>query len=103
MKTSITKSIWQELQTADKPVVKVLHKTDKTKIVGVGLKKGVMLAEHLTKVPTKMIVIEGQIQYSQKGEETILSKLDEWDIPVEVLHEVLGLENSLFVLMMELG
>ena len=95
----IIKSILEELKSSTRPVVKTLHKTMLSKVICIGLSKGMELREHKAHQPTRLIVIDGQIEFKENGEIRVFSKFDEYDIPVEVTHAVDALEDSVILLL----
>jgi quercetin dioxygenase-like cupin family protein len=88
----------QEIPAATKPIVKVLRKTDSTKIIVLGFNKGVILKEHETNVPAKLVVIDGQVQYREGDKLVTLNQYDELEIPVNILHSVEGIQQSICLL-----
>ncbi|RJE74845.1 hypothetical protein [Reichenbachiella sp. MSK19-1] len=103
MKTAVNQAIWTELLESDKPVVKVIEKSENLRILGIGLKQGVILTEHQTPYVTKLVLVEGEVEYEQGETKYLLRKFDELDIPVNIKHQVTSLSNSLFVLIQELN
>lgn len=83
------------LRDAAGPVVKVLVKGDAAKVIVLGFKKGMMLKEHQTGVNTRLVVIEGQINYYSVNGKAELNKFDDLDIPVNVPHSVEALADSI--------
>ncbi|MFZ1497954.1 MAG: hypothetical protein WAS72_12910 [Saprospiraceae bacterium] len=94
----ILQEINQNLQISDKPVTKVLIKNDKTRLLAIGLKKGVEMANHKAPSFARIYVIKGRIKYISDTNNVELSYLDEHEIPLEEVHRVVGLENSIFLL-----
>ena len=95
----IIKEILAELETKDHPVAKALYKKDGFKILMLAFKKGMILKEHKAHVPTKLVVLKGSVKYISESTEIELGKYDEFDIPVNDLHAVSALENSLCMLL----
>lgn len=95
----IIKEILSELETKDHPVAKALYKKDGFKVLMLAFKKGMILKEHKAHVPTKLVVLEGSVKYISESTEIELGKYDEFDIPVNDLHAVSALENSLCMLL----
>ena len=91
----IIKEILADLETKDHPVAKALYKKDGFKVLMLAFKKGMILKEHKAHVPTKLVVLEGSVKYISESTEIELGKYDEFDIPVNDLHAVSALENSL--------
>jgi len=94
----ILKEIETQLATSQHPVAKALHKGEHFKVLAMGFKKGMILKEHQAHLPTKLFVLNGQIIYRQQDVSSTLDRFDEIDIPVNVLHTVEAVEDSLCLL-----
>lgn len=92
------KEVLKQLETATHPIAKVLHKGEKGKVLVIGFKKGMKLKEHVAPLSSKLTVISGAVVYKQGEQETELQKFDEIDIPVNIIHSVEALEDSLCLL-----
>ena len=92
--------IFNELKKSEKPVVKVFFKNESTKIIAIGLKKGVELADHSAPNLAKILVIKGNISYISHQTNIVLNHLDSFDIPLKEVHKVIGNENSIFLLIL---
>ncbi|NHA02652.1 hypothetical protein G7092_02530 [Mucilaginibacter sp. HC2] len=91
----IIQDVVKALENSAAPVVKVLTKGAAGKVLVLGFKKGMVLKEHQTGVNTRLVVIDGKINYfSTKGTLT-MNKFDELDIPVNEPHSVEALEDSI--------
>lgn len=90
--------IKKELPESTKPIMKVILKNEKTKIIGVGLKKDVEIAHHKAPSYTKILVIQGAINYISEERNITLKHLDEFDIPLDETHKVIGLDDAIFLL-----
>ena len=95
----IIREILSELETKDHPVAKALYKKEGFKVLVLAFKKEMILKEHKAHVPTKLVVLDGRVIYKSDAEEIILSKYDEFDIPVNDLHAVHALKDSLCMLL----
>jgi len=88
----------------DRPSTLSIHKTEKLNYIGVGLLKDQLLRKHKTLIPTTLTVIEGSISFSIDDSIHILKQMDVYQIPVDVEHEVSGLEErNIFTLIQERG
>lgn len=91
-------TILEELPKSIRPVARAIHSSEHSRTLCIGFLKGMRLTEHKTKRQTTLLVIQGSIIYIE-GENSIhLKQFDEHEIPVEVLHEVEALEDSLILL-----
>jgi len=97
-KNMTIKEVKAAIPTATKPVVKLFRKTNDAKLIIIGLKQNIKLKEHTTPVPAKLTVLEGCVKYIQ-GEETImLNQYDEQEIPVQIVHALEAVEDSICLL-----
>jgi len=94
----IIKEILSELATKDHPVAKALFKKEGFKVLVLAFKDGMVLKEHKANVPTKLIVLEGSVNYKSETTEIKLEKYDEFEIPINELHAVNALTNAVCML-----
>jgi quercetin dioxygenase-like cupin family protein len=94
----IIKEVIKQLETATHPIAKVLHKGGNFKVLVIGFKKGMKLKEHVAPLQSKLTVISGHVVYRQGELKTELQQFDETDIPVNVIHSVEALDDSLCLL-----
>ena len=94
----IIKETLAELEIKEHPVAKALYKKEGFKVLVLALKKDMMLKEHKAHVPTKLVVIKGEVIYKSETAEQHLYCYDEFEIPVNELHAVLAKEDSLCML-----
>jgi len=92
--------IFNELEKSEKPVAKVFFKNENTKIIAIGLKKGIELANHTAPNLAKILVIKGSINYVSHQTNIVLNHLDSFDISLKEVHKVIGNENSIFLLIL---
>ena len=92
------KEINEQLKTAKHPVAKVLHKGENFKVLCIGFKKGMKLKDHQAKFPSKLTVMSGKVVYRQNEKEIEADMFDEIDIPVNIIHSVEALEDTLCLL-----
>jgi len=91
----IIQDVLAALKDAEAPVVKLLVKGNAAKVIVLGFKKGMTLKEHKTGVNTRLVVIEGRINYYTVNGEVELNKFDDLDIPINVPHSVEALADSI--------
>ena len=94
----IIKEILSELETKDHPVAKALYKKEGFKVLVLAFNKGMILKEHKAHVPTKLVVLEGSVKYRSETTEIELGKYDEFEIPINELHAVNALADSVCML-----
>ena len=94
----IIKDTLAELELKNHPVAKALYKKEGFKVLVLAFKKDMLLKEHKANVPTKLVVINGEVIYKSETSEQQLNCYDEFEIPVNELHAVLAQEDSLCML-----
>ncbi len=94
----IIKEVLAELELKDHPVAKALYKKEGFKVLVLAFKKDMVLKEHKAHLPTKLIVIDGRIVYNSDATNITLYKYEEFEIPVNDLHEVTALEDAVCML-----
>ena len=95
----IINEVLAQLETANAPVVKVLQAHAAGKTLVLGFKAGMILKEHRTSVPARLLVADGAVTYKQEGKSVPLAKYADLEIPVDVLHAVEALEDSVCLLL----
>ena len=88
----------EEVETAAHPVARALHKGEHFKILVIAFKKGMKLKDHQARLASKLTVLEGHVAYIQGESKTKLNKFEDIDIPVNVIHSVEALQDSLCLL-----
>jgi len=92
------KSILEQLETAKNPVAKVLHKGEQFKVLVIGFKTGMRLEDHKANQTSKLTVFSGSVIYRESEKSITLKTYDETNIPVNIIHSVEALEDSLCLL-----
>lgn len=93
----ILANIKAELETTTKPIGKMLRKGDDFHVLAIGFKKGMILPEHTTALPARLVVIEGAVTYNSPKGASALELYDEYEIPVDELHWVEARQDSLIL------
>jgi len=88
---NITKDLHFE---TEKPAVLSLIEGEHTKALVGGLLKDQTLTKHKTTQPTLLLVLEGTITFKMKSQVMLLNKHDVYSIPMDVEHEVIGIEEK---------
>ncbi|MDZ4680813.1 MAG: hypothetical protein SGI94_10265 [Saprospiraceae bacterium] len=92
------KEVFSALENATHPVARALHKGSDFKVMVIGFKKGMILKEHLTKTTTKLTILSGNVIYREGEKQVRLAQYEEVNIPVDQLHSVEALTDSLCLL-----
>lgn len=88
----------EALKSAKNPVARIMHKGNTSKCLMIGFNKGMIMSEHKAHLPSKLFVCDGQVLFVIGDETKLLKKYDEMDIPVDIIHEVQALEDSICLL-----
>ena len=81
--------------------MRVIFRNNNTRIVAIGLKKGMKLIDHRLPVTTKMILIKGQVIIDSKIEIITLTEYQQYEIPAKVIHQVRVEEDALALLFLD--
>lgn len=84
----IIKEVLAQLENAETPVIRVLKANTNSKVLVLGFKKGMILKEHKTAVPAKLVVLAGAVTYKQQDKSIPLNQYSDLDIPVDIPHSV---------------
>lgn len=83
----------------DKQITSIIKKGENIKQIAVTLGKNAILKKHTTDEPTFLVVLKGKIRFLINNEEISLNTFDTYDIPVDIEHEVIGVEDeNIFIL-----
>jgi len=91
------KNILKELETAEKPVGKMFRKGEGFHVLAIGFKKDMLLPEHTSSLPARLVVIKGAVTYSNAEGSNELGLYDEYEIPVDEVHWVKASEESVIL------
>ncbi len=94
----IIKEAIAELELKDNPVAKLMHTGVAFKVIVLAFKKGMVLREHKTSVPTKLTVLNGSVKYSSDNLIRTIDTYEELEIPLEEIHAIEAIEDSLCLL-----
>ena len=83
-----------------KPSIRVLQKTDRSKLMAIALAKGISLSRHKAPDDARILVVKGKILFVNDSESLELSKLEVHSFPKEEVHSVEALEDSIFLLIL---
>ncbi len=90
--------IKQQLQHSTHPVARVIYIKDHFRVIAITFLKTMILNDHKTPYESKLLVIEGRVRYKESEKEIILNQFDETIIPMNVIHAVTALEDSVCLL-----
>lgn len=86
------------LETVSHPVAQVIQKGHDFRILAIGFKKGMLLTDHKASMPAVLTVLAGSVVYLQGDVSITLKQYEEQQIPVDIIHSVKALEDSLCLL-----
>jgi quercetin dioxygenase-like cupin family protein len=87
--------------TDEKPAVLQIKNTERSQVIAIGLMKGQVLKKHISSIPALLVVLKGSVIFDMNGEQTTLAIYSTFEIPVNVSHEVTGVEESIFLVIKE--
>ncbi|MDX1602869.1 MAG: hypothetical protein R3209_07340 [Salinimicrobium sediminis] len=93
----LVKEIISELPTATKILVRKFEQEAGSHVLAIGLNKDVILKEHKSDIPARILVIKGAVTYIAGEKRTRLELFDEHIIPVGEYHAVEPHEDSIFL------
>ena len=93
----LVKEILSELPAASKPLVRRFEQKEGSHVLAIGLKKNVILKEHKSDIPARILVIKGAVTYITKGKRIELQLFEEHVIPIGEYHSVEPQEDSIFL------
>lgn len=98
----ILKQMMEDLESKSGPIAKQLYKNQMTKVLAIAFKKNMILKEHKAPGLTRLFVMAGKIEYRSNPQTLILNEYDEMEIPLDEVHSVYAIEDSLITLIVEL-
>ena len=93
----LVKEVLSELPTATKPVIRRFEQEEGSHVLVIGLNKKVILEEHKSDIPARILVIKGAITYITGGKRLKLGIFEEHIIPIGECHSVEPQEDSIFL------
>jgi len=94
------KELLNKLAQSDKVVTTVLQKGTNFKVLAIAFKAGMVFPKHETKLPAKLIVLEGSVTYEEANKAITLNQYEEYAIPTDVPHWVTAKQASLCLVIM---
>ncbi len=88
----------KSLKLSDQPVIKKILDENGTKVLAIGLKRGVELKEHVAPCKAKLLVIKGEIDFNTNFESRRYACYESYDIPINLKHSVVAWDDAIFLL-----
>jgi len=79
-------------------ITRIIRKYVNNRIIVIGLKKGIFLPDHISSVPALLIPIQGKVYFRSDVISIKIQTLEEVEIPVNVMHSLEALEDSVCIL-----
>ncbi|NJW52333.1 hypothetical protein [Salinimicrobium oceani] len=92
----LLKELNRELSSASKPLVKRFEQAEGSHVLAIGLNHDVILKEHKSDIPARIVVIKGAITYISGNNSIHLDVFDELEIPIGEYHSIEPREASIF-------
>jgi len=92
-------TITNELANSSHPIARAVHKSAHGKCICMGFNKGMKLKEHQAHLPTTLMILNGAVEYYEGENKFVLRGYDQYQIPVDVRHSVVAVEDSMILLM----
>ena len=86
--------ILEEINAANKPIVKLFHKHYDAKVIAIALKSGMVLKEHQAPVNGKLLCLKGRIVFMENNKRFEIGQFEEKDITAHIPHSIEALEES---------
>ncbi|MFD1063985.1 hypothetical protein ACFQ1Q_12075 [Winogradskyella litorisediminis] len=93
--------ISEALPKSNQPLVKQIYNKAGKKLMAIGLKSGVALADHIAAGKAKLMVVQGEIDFNTETDSYRLERFDSFEIPEDVKHSVVGVFDAIFLLLIK--
>jgi quercetin dioxygenase-like cupin family protein len=90
------------LENSEHPIARSFFKSERTNTLVIGFRPDMTLKNHKTPYRSKLIVLQGKVNYKEENGSTELLPFQEQEIMPNVLHQVLAYEESICLLIQEL-
>ncbi len=94
----IIQEIIKMLPSSQTVITRIIRKYDHNRIIAIGLKKGLFLPDHISSVPALLIPIQGKVYFRSEVLSIEVQALEELEIPVNVMHSLEAIEDSVCIL-----
>ena len=83
-----------------KPQIRIVQASEHFKVILVTLQLGAVLEKHIAPARAKIFVLKGAIEYRSLSEIKTIHHLEEYDIPLDEIHEVTAKDAAEFLLIL---
>lgn len=87
-----------EVTSKDHPIAKAMLNTETVRVLVLAMNKGMELKAHKTDVPTQLLIMSGAARYDQEDIIKELNQYDIYDIPVNRMHSLHAIEDTVCLL-----
>ncbi len=95
---SIIQKLQEQVLSTEHPLAKMLFDQPISKVLGIVFTKGMILKEHKTPYASKLIVLSGKVQYTEKERVVILHPFQEAEILASKVHQVEAIDDAVCLL-----
>ncbi len=88
----------EKLSCNDQPIIKTIYDYNQTKIVAIGLRRGVQLTEHVAPCKATLLVIKGEVDFNTEKESRRYACFESYDIPLNLKHSVMAWDDAIILL-----
>lgn len=91
---------YTSFQQRVKPQIRIVQASEHFKVIYVTLQPGAILEKHIAPARAKIFVVKGAIEYRSLREIKTIHHLEEYDIPLDEIHEVTAKDTTEFLLIL---
>lgn len=95
----VLNQIESALVTSEQPVIEQIYDLASKKLLVIGLRNGLALAEQWYDGQAKVMVVKGEIDLNTATHSYRLERFDTFDIPANMLHTIVGMYDAIFLLL----
>jgi quercetin dioxygenase-like cupin family protein len=83
-----------------KPQIRIVQANNHFKVILISLKPGAVLEKHVAPERAKIFVVKGTIEYRSLRQKKQIKHLEEYNIPMDEVHQVAANEPAEFLLIL---
>lgn len=96
--SNILSDVHVQFERSAKPVALPYHKSESFNCIVLGFKAGMILNDHKSRQPAKLLILKGEVLYISGSESVQLQAYDFIEIAVDVVHRVTALSDAICIL-----
>lgn len=94
----VINQIAENLTSSDQPIIQQIYNRDGKKLIAIGLKRDAIFPEHITNTKSKLLIIQGEVDFNTETKSYRLERFDSFNIPKEEKYTVVGFIDAIFLL-----